>query len=210
MQNFEKGQKVIIKLNISTLRSYELSCIIKRVESDRLALTFPEHKKDLIRYMREGKELECIIYTDKGLYVFNSIVIDSPFKADFVIELPEETKKIQHRAYERASIKLGLKLIRNKKIVKTSTVNVGGGGIRFRVNEFFENNHIWNFILTLPEGLTLVGYGEVIYSLNDQGQNVSVIKFIDISDSDRNRIIKLTYDEEIKNLQAPKAHSQRP
>jgi len=199
MQDFKKAQKVILSLTISSIRSYEVISAIKRVDQDRISLTFPDDKKDLMKFFREGKELNVVVYTDSGLFVFDSVIIDSPFNADFVIELPDETTKIQHRAYERIPINLNLKLIRNKKLVKTATINIGGGGIRFRVNDFFESGHIWNFILTLPDDKHVVGYGEIVYSLKDNEQNVSIIKFIDISENDRSRIIKLTYDEEIKS-----------
>lgn len=199
MQDFKKAQKVILKLTVSSVRDYEITCSIKHVEKDRICLTFPNDKKELMKFFREGKEVNAIIYTTSGLFVFDSIIINSPLISDFVIELPEETKKIQHRAYDRITLALDLKLIRNKKMVKTTTVNIGGGGVRFRVNEFFENGHIWNFILTMPDNNNIVGYGEVIYSIKDGNQNVSVIKFVDINEGDRGRIIKLSYDEEIKS-----------
>jgi hypothetical protein len=45
-------------------------CTIKWVEKDRISLFYPEDRKELAKYLHEGKELEVLIYTDKGIYIF--------------------------------------------------------------------------------------------------------------------------------------------
>ncbi|MFH0703090.1 MAG: PilZ domain-containing protein [bacterium] len=201
MEELEQGQKIKLRFKISPVRFEEIVCSIKWVEYDRIALIYPENEQELAKYLYEGKELEIIIYMDKGVYVFDSIVIDSPFTVDFVIELPEERTKIQRREYIRVPIKLGLILNKTGHKIKTATINVGGGGIRFKVNKDLKVNDIWSFKLCLPRNLGEVqGCGEILYTIKQDNTMASVIKFLNIEENDRNKIIKMCFEEEASSL----------
>lgn len=204
MNEFEAGQKIRLKFNTSSLRSESIMCVVKGVENDRIALVFPDEYYHLLKKLPEGKELEAVVYTDSGIYSFDSIVINSPLEHDFVIEIPDEKKRIQRRDYIRAPFNLKFVLTKFGMEIETKTINIGGGGVRFIVKDELKTNDIWNFNLYLPDEIVAKGKGVVLYSLLQGKQIVSVIKFVDISETDRNRIIKKCFEEEVKNLKLKK------
>jgi len=204
MQELEAGQKIRLKFNTSSLRSESIICVVKWFESDRVALVFPDEGYHLRKNLPEGKELEAVVYTDSGIYAFDSIVINSPLEHDFVIEIPDEKKRIQRRDYIRAPFKLKLIVAKNGIELETKTINIGGGGIRFFVKQELKTNDIWDFMLYLPDETLAKGKGRVLYSLLQGKMIVSVIKFVDISETDRNRIIKKCFEEEVRNLKLKK------
>ncbi|OGI03464.1 MAG: hypothetical protein A2Y25_10730 [Candidatus Melainabacteria bacterium GWF2_37_15] len=204
MKELQNGNIVKIKFIMPFVKEENISCTIKWVENDRIGLVFPQDRMDIIRDLPEGREIEAVIYSDSGIFAFDSIVINSPLEHDFVIELPVEKKKIQRREYVRAPISLRLTLKKGDVNFETRTINIGGGGIRFFADEEFKAEDRWVFSLFLPDGMVIKGIGRVLYTLL-QGRNVaSVILFTDISETERNRIIKLCFDEEIKYLKAKK------
>lgn len=204
MKELEAGQKVRIKFDLSSLRSESLMCVIKWFEEDRVALVFPDSHKHLARSLPEGKELEAVIYTDSGIFSFESIVINSPLEHDFIIEIPDEKKRIQRRDYIRAPFNLRLILSKGNEEIETKTINIGGGGIRFLVRDELKSNDFWDFILYMPDEAPVKGKGTIIYSLSQGKLIATVIKFTDINETDRNKIIKKCFEEEVKNIKSKK------
>lgn len=204
MNELQNGQTAKINFIIPFIKEESFSCSIKWVENDRIGLNFPEDRPEIIRDLPEGKEIEAIIYSNAGIYVFDSIVINSPLEHDFVIELPEEKKKIQRREYVRTPISLELALKKDDMKFETRTINIGGGGIRFIAGEEFKTDDRWAFTLYLPNGRLVGGTGKVLYTLLQGNTIASVIIFTTIDETERNRIIKLCFDEEVKHLRAKK------
>jgi len=204
MLEFSNGQEVKIKFDTHSLSDIELNCTVKWYENDRISLIIPEEGASYMKDLPEGKELEVVIYTDSGVFAFESIVINSPLEQNFVIEMPDEKKKVQRREYIRAPINLKLLLNRNDIQHETRTINIGGGGIRFIAQEKLDIDDLWKFILYLPDGKTIRGIGKVLYTLMKSNSMASVISFTDINETERNRLIKLCLDEEIKNLKYKK------
>ena len=204
MIELENGQIVKLNFNIPSKNDINITCTVKGFENDRINLIFPKERNEFLKDLPEGKEIEAIVYTNSGIFVFDSIIINSPLEHDFVIELPEEKQKIQRREYIRTPINLKLALSRDDIQYETKTINVGGGGIRFISQEKLNVNSLWRLSLLLPDGKALKGLGKILYTFL-QGRNiVSVIVFTDISETERNRLIKLCFDEEIKNVKARK------
>ena len=197
MQELEKDQRVKITAIISKVRVVEVSCKILWVESDRIALAFPKKESDIAQYFHEGKDVEVIIYTDKGIFVFNSIVIESPYEPAFVIELPEEKQKIQRREYVRVSVNYNFTLLDGENKYFTETINIGGGGVRLKSDIEFELGSIWNFSLKLPKWSDPVkGYCKILYTYKNADDFITAVKFVNIDESSRNKIIKLCFEEE--------------
>lgn len=204
MKELEAGQKIRLKFNTSSLRSESLTCVVKWFEEDRVALVFPDEGQYLIKSLPEGKDLEAVVYTDSGIYAFDSIVINSPLEHDFIIEMPDEKKRIQRRDYVRAPFNLKFILSNKDKEIETKTINIGGGGVRFLVKEELKPNALWNFTLHMPDGMIAKGKGIILYSFLQGKMIISVLKFVDISETERNRIIKKCFEEEVKNIKLKK------
>ncbi len=204
MLELQNGQRVKIKFETASISDIEVNCAIKWYENDRISLEIQQSGEKYIKDLPEGKELEVVIYTNSGIFVFDSIIINSPLESDFVIELPDEKKKIQRRDYIRAPINLKMVLNKNDTEYETNTINIGGGGIRFVTQEKLDINDLWKFSLHLSESLKITGLGKILYTILKGNNMASVITFTDISETDRNKIIKFCLDEEIKNLKLRK------
>jgi c-di-GMP-binding flagellar brake protein YcgR len=197
MEEFEKGQKVKIKFNLSPTRPVEINCTIENAEYDRLILNYPNDRSFLKKYIHEGIEIEVLTYTEKGIYCFDSIVIESPLAGNFTIEFPEDKVKVQRREYVRIPFKIDLFLSKEQSKMKGETINIGGGGLRFITTTKLAQYEKWIFNLILPRSEQFIkGCGEVLYS-TEQGKNfLSVLKFTDIDEIDRNKIIRACFEEE--------------
>ena len=201
MEGLFKGQKVKIRFKTSSDREEELYCLIRWIEKDRIGMKFLQENMIFAKYLFEGKDIEAVIYSDKGIYIFDSVVIDSPFSVDFVIELPEEKKSIQRREYIRAPLILDAVIAINDDNIKAKTINIGGGGIRLSADWNFKAGDICSFKLFFNDrGFLVSGLGEVLYSIKQEKTMVSVIKFLDIEETDRNRIIKICFEDEAARL----------
>ena len=198
MKEFSPGQKLTLRFKTYSFQTVTMSCTIKWAEDDRIALVLPEKYKHMKKNLYSGKELEAIVYTESGVYVFDSIIIASPLEHDFLIEIPPEKKRMQRRDYVRAYFGLNLTLNKGSQKVETKTINIGGGGIRFKVKEELKTNDIWDFILHMSDGTEIHGQGIVLYSIMQGRIITSAIKFIDISEIDRSRLIKKCFEEEVK------------
>ncbi|MDD3012466.1 MAG: PilZ domain-containing protein [Candidatus Gastranaerophilales bacterium] len=202
MKALEIGHKARLMFKISPIRSADITCCIKWIEKDRIGLIFPDDAQEFAQYLYEGKELNVIAHTNFGIYNFDSVVIDSPFNHDFVIEFPEENTKIQRRGYVRMSLKLELMLEHSGTKIKTETINVSGGGIRFKIDKELFPTEIWRFNIYLPKWKEYAqGLGEVLYNIKQNKKVISVIKFTDIHETYRNKLIKMCFEEELNKLQ---------
>jgi c-di-GMP-binding flagellar brake protein YcgR len=201
MKELRVGQKVIIKFNISKIRSVEIECSIKWFEKDRLALNYPESQIGLGGYLHEGQEIQALIYTDNGIRIFESVVIDSPYSEDFVIEYNEKSSNVQRRDYVRTSAEFDIVITSNGQQISTKTIDIGGGGIKFCTNSEMNIGSNLDFRLYLPDMDTFVeGSGKIIYMMKKDTQMYSVFKYTSISESGRNRIIKLCFEKEASML----------
>lgn len=201
MGAISKGHRAKIKFAISAIRHEEVICHVNYAESDRICLNYPAMAKEIGKYLIEGKEVEVLVYTDNGIYIFDSIVINSPFESEFVVELPEESTKIQRRKYVRAPIVTNFVLIGTDVRIDTSTINIGGGGVRFKTDRELAANSMWKFQLTLPQWTdSIKGSGKVLYTIRQEGEMISIISFTDVSESDRSKIIKVCFEEEAHRL----------
>ena len=201
MQELEKGQRAKVTAIISAVRTVEINCKILWIEPDRVGLSFPKLKSDSAQFFYEGKEIEAIVYTDKGIYVFDSMVIDSPYEYEFIIELPEEKQKIQRREYVRVPLNCEFVLSFENEKYFTETINMGGGGVRLNSDFEFEINSTWGFLLKLPKWREHIkGYCKILYTYKNGNNFISAVKFIDIDEISRNKLIKLCFEEEANLL----------
>jgi c-di-GMP-binding flagellar brake protein YcgR len=206
MNKLEVGYTARLMFKISKIRSVDIACHIKWLENDRIGLAFPDEARDLAQYLYEGKELYVIAYTDFGIYNFDSVVIDSPYNHDFVIEFPEDRTKVQRRGFVRMPLRLGLILERDETEIQTETINISGGGIRFKSNRTFRTAEVWRFSVYLPKWKEYAsGFGEVLYNIKTPKNVISVIKFTDIQEIYRNKIIKICFEEELNRLKLKNA-----
>ena len=207
MGSFLVGKKAKVKFSLSQVRALEINCIVRREESDRISLTFPDDMQEFAHYLFEGQEIDLILYTDRGIRVLDSIVIDSPLEGDFVVEYYEDDNNIQRREYVRAQVKANLMIYQRGIVhpIKTTTIDIGGGGLRFNTPEEFIVGDEIDFALNLPGmDLPIKGSGEVLKMVKQDDGDWAVILFTKILESDRNKIIKYCFEIEAAKLKQMK------
>jgi c-di-GMP-binding flagellar brake protein YcgR len=173
-----------------------------RAEDDRIYLSFPAKNQEVAEYFYEGQEIVVDLITRSGMRKYNSIVIDSPMEGDFSIEYYEDPAKIQRRQYVRVDRMFDLILYHGKDVIKTKTINISGGGLRFVAKQNFILGDIWEFSLYLPKvHFPVKGNGEIIYMVHQENSyNYSVIDFRSIREMDRNKIMRACFEAEAEEI----------
>ena len=195
IKEFKIGQKAKVKYNISAIRTVEADCIIIKAEDDRIYLDFISQDLALAEYFYEGQEIEVSLYTDKGIRVYDSIVLYSLIEGAFVIEYYEEVNKLQRREYMRINAIYDLILYYGKEVVRTKTINISGGGLRFSVKQEFIVGEELEFSLYLPQRkIPVNGCGKIIEMVKQENSsNYSIIEFNHIKEMDRSRIMRACF-----------------
>ncbi|MFA6989695.1 MAG: PilZ domain-containing protein [Candidatus Gastranaerophilaceae bacterium] len=204
LREFKIGQQAKVKYSISSIQLIEVICTITRAEIDRICLDFPIQYSELAHYFYEGQEVEVELFTNKGIRKYNSIVIYSPLEGEFVVEYYEDASKIQRREYVRADAMCDLVLYTDKETIKTQTINISGGGLRFYAKKEFTVGDTWNFNLYLPQKPVPVhGSGKIIYMLKKEtSYDYSVIEFKNIKEMERNRIMRTCFEIEAEEARS--------
>lgn len=192
------GQKVHIKL-LNIPESVEIDSAIVKVDKDRLYLDFPAKYSNKMFHFREAQETELSIYTQRRVIIMSSLIIDTPYEQDFTLELNEEFMIIQRRQYVRSIVKLDISVSQGQKFFfNTKTANIGGGGLKFISNNTFKPGDYYDFALKMPSWeFPVEGNGVIVDNIEQDGVIFSMLKFDSISESDRNKIIKHCFDEEV-------------
>ena len=202
LREFKIGQNAKIKYNISSIQSIEVNCSIINAEDDRIYLTFPDNNQELAELFYEGQEIVVDLKTRNGMRKYKSIVIDSPLEGDFSVEYYEDPSKIQRRQYVRVDRTCDLMLYHGKDVIKTKTINISGGGLRFIAKQNFVLGDEWEFSLYLPKlHFPVKGTGEIIYMIHQENSySYSVIDFRSIKEMDRNRIMRACFEAEAEEI----------
>ena len=191
MSEIKENQQIKLFFKTADGSEKELDCTINKLYSDRLSINFPRETINYVDYLKEGDELNVKIFTPSGIKMFDAIILNSPLEADFVIEFVEDYIDIQRRKYLRADLKTKVIIQRadNENIV-TTTLDIGGGGIRFFYEGPITHREKSSCFLYLPMYLHSITASGII--LKDEHLNADeyVMVFTKIEERDRDKIIK--------------------
>ncbi len=185
----KRGLKVQIEFETGSRKS-RIDCYIINPDFDRLTLSFPESKKEFIPYLIEGTEIKAFIYTFSGIMIIDSIVFDAPFDGKFVIEFNEDQQVIQRRKYLRQPYMTDLYLESPDGNIRTMTIDIGGGGIRFSTDKVISNMQEFKSQLRLnayEPMIKIIGFVQKKHFYKDDEY---LFEFTQIAESDRNKIIQ--------------------
>lgn len=187
----KKGQKVQVELNTGISKTI-IDCYILEPESDRLVLSFPASQKEYIPYLSEGTEIKAFVYSFTGIMIFDSIVFDSPYNGIFVIEFSNQHQVIQRRRYLRMPFITDFFIIGKdeKNNIKTATIDLSGGGVRFLCEDLIEVGKEYEARLRLDEFSSLIKVSGIIIQKNFYRSNEYVMEFLKINEKDRDKIIQ--------------------
>lgn len=194
----KRGLKVQIEFAIGRKRNM-LDTYILEPDSDRLTLSFPESKREFAPYLREGVEIKAFIYTFNGIIILDSIVYDSPFDGKFIIEYNTEHHVIQRRKYLRMPYLTDF-FIRTEDVnIKTTSVDICGGGVRFTTDKQLKAGSIYTAQLRITQHEPLIKMEGILLKKNFYKQNEYVLEFTVIDEIDREKIVQkcLNLEKEI-------------
>lgn len=201
----EEGQKII-------------SSYIREVYPDRLVLTQPQNWETYLSYLEEGEEIDTKVLTRAGVFLYTSVILNSPVDDCFTIEYNENSAKLlQRRAYTRVKMDTIVDceydvLDKNEKsanqniygnmvqfstslsckfekfTVEAETIDMGGGGLKIKAVSELPLKTPITFCINLFDDI-IVAQG-VIVENNKLPEKQYGIMFTKISDEDREKIIK--------------------
>ncbi len=201
MDNFELDINQRIEV-ISNDRSYK-SLITDIDDDDSININVPVYENEYL-VLHKGEVVEINVYLDNGkCYEFNCKVISKgkegiiPF---YKLSEPFNIKRIQRRDNFRVSVMKDV-TYRNISQSDNSTpyieavmIDLSGGGAKLKINEKV-NMHDRLAIKMVIKGIDILVEGEVIrIEISDDKQKLCGVKFLDISQSNTDRIIEELFE----------------
>ena len=201
MSEIKEDQKAKLLFKMADDSEKEFDCQIKEVQKDRISLKFPDELLEYSDFLEEGIELPVQIFTPSGIKSFDSIVLNSPLEAEFVIEYSENNIiQIQRRKYLRTELRTKLIINREGNVnIVTYTNDIGGGGVRFYYAGTFEKEEKVECMLYLPMQMRSVMAKGIVIDGSHLKENEHVLLFTDIDEKERDRIIKACFENELAN-----------
>lgn len=197
MSEIREGQKVKVFVDTAEGSRKEFDCSIKDVHIDRLSLNFPDEILDYSEYVEECSEVFVKIFTPVGIKIFDAVVLDSPVEGNFVIEYVENTVEIQRREYVRTQMELKVLVERTgQKGAIAYTLDVSGGGLKFKLDEDFEPNESVKLTIYMPNDRSIQARGVMIQNPYIPKYE-HVLSFAEIDENDRDRIIKKCFEVQV-------------
>jgi c-di-GMP-binding flagellar brake protein YcgR len=154
-------------------------------------------------------EKATVVYSNiLAQYSFDAQVLESDITAQVPlirISKPEVVKKIQRRRYVR--IRMSVPVIFNlvnkddgEKQYCADTLDISGSGIKLNSPVPLSSSEIIKIRLDLPSREPVYAYGRVIRSDIDKtkGFYITCIDFIDISETERDKIIAYVFDKQVE------------
>jgi c-di-GMP-binding flagellar brake protein YcgR len=152
--------------------------------------------------LREGTKVKLTFWDEAAAYSFEGkimqrIAVPIPM---FVLELPDSVDKVQRRDFVRvpALYPVSFRSVTKEglsDLQKGTMIDLSGGGMRFLTKERVENKSLLYVLLTLPKGdlKTPVRVCRA-EKIEDSKQYTVSVEFHDISERERDQIIRCVFD----------------
>ncbi len=200
MKILKVGQKVQIEFTTTGSEKMQILCKIQKVQSDRLTLTYPSELMRFAQYLSEGTEIRAFVFTEANIQVLESIIITAPYDQDFEIEYPEDYRTIQRRAYIRENLQYKIIVQDGNNTISGMSLDMGGGGFRFTTeSNVTEDSYVSVWINADDDQPSIKCRGKVSRKPHFKPQ-VYLIEFTEISEKDRNLIIKKCITKQVNEL----------
>ncbi len=197
----------------------QFSSRIEDIDSESMSIAMPMVKNFPV-VMPVGDNLSGRVFTNNGIFQFNSSLIAK--KAHplpiWIINLPFDVKKVQLRAFVRVSVSLMIKIkIMESEIIgsdsventedsecatyKAMTNDLSGGGIKITFNRGLKEGTRVELSFELERGEVINALGEIVRTEKVGEGNDRywlAIKFTDILESDRNKIVKFVFKKQVE------------
>jgi len=164
--------------------------------------------------LAQGQSFTGQLIIDGVVYQFNSKLLRKTIHPipTWVVSLPQELKKVQLRSFVRASamVPVQFKLLvqdeaeTDSPVFSVQTKDISGGGLQIVVRQTFDIGAKGQLIIDIPGGDSVVAIGEVVRVEQPQGDNPIFwigIKFIEIQERDRSKLIKYIFKKQLEQRQ---------
>lgn len=174
---------------------------VDEVGQTRISVYAPQHQGVIIP-VHAGTYVEVSFWDEIASYKFNTKVVQRiavPIPV-FVLEYPDEIKRVQRRNYVRvpAFFPLTYQVLEKtglSDLKKGYMQDLSGGGMRFQTTEKLDVGTIIYAYLDLPSG-TLGTPGRItrVAQIEDSKYFSTSVMFHQISERDRDKIIRCVFD----------------
>ena len=199
MLTVKPAQKVRIGVETPSGQILQFYSYIKKIEKDRLLLVFSESKSQIAAYLKEGSMIKVSIYTQNGILLLDSIVLNEPVNCEFEVEFAKSRKRIQRRKYFRVEVNYRMIIEQMNNTYTVLTKDISGGGIRFICDSYLYPAEV-KAKLYIPEHKDAVVFIGEIEKKAYFKDNEYIVKFKNIQEYERNRIIQKCMELESKNI----------
>lgn len=207
---FSVGEKVQIEfVDIAGRKHNYVSQINNIYDNEFLDVLIPISKSHIV-YLRSESILKVIMAKGNAVYEFNAKIAGKLFGVIPLLKLQviSNIQKIQRRNFFRLKLMRdieGRKVIEFKERVfgekfKGNMLDISGGGMMFNSTILLEENELIEVTLNL-NGKKLVLFGMIvrrIFNNNPKAPYSYGIKFVRISEFERNEITKFIFEEQRK------------
>lgn len=175
---------------------------IQDIREDCMLINIPIGDGAYLDFEKD-QEVDMNYYFKNSYYTFKTKVVGREKENQLIlykVQLPYDVIKIQRRDYVRVDLidYVFLRTLEEDKWSKALILDLSGGGMRMSViDEFYEGDKI--LIKLLLDGVEIKVNGEIIREIERRGNNqIYGVKFIDIPEIARDRIIKKVFSQMIK------------
>ena len=204
MNNFEL--KVNYRLEV-IFNDKNYKCLVTDIDEEWTKINIPVCEDEYLS-LYSGEVIEINMYLDSGkCYNFNSKVLSRGKEGNisyYKLGMPFNIKRIQRRSYFRVGV-LNLAHYRNITnfdnndlddipYTEAMMIDLSGGGVKLKINEDVQVNDILSIKMNI-KGSDIIVKGEVVrVQRSGDNENLCGIKFLDISQSQIDKIIEELFE----------------
>lgn len=184
-------------------------CDVQDVKDGYLAISIPIKDSGYLP-LRINQRIEVLYYDGSNIFKFSSIAVKRT-KSNIpliwiVIPDEEKIKKIQRRKFVRVPIlldvrcalidrqqKLSKEALKGLKFIKGTLLDISGGGVRLKAELEVNKDSTLAMILPLEEGSILVKCEVKRITLNEVGEKICGVSFVELKVSEEDKIIKQVF-----------------
>ncbi len=176
-------------------------CTVQDISEDYMLINIPIGEGGKYLDILIGEEIEMNYYYEDTYYIFKSRAIDKQLENNiplYKMELPYDVKKVQRRDFVRVDL-VEYAFYRKESMEpgewkRAMILNLSGGGMRISVQEHFDKDEkIYISLYTEDEKILVEGtiVREITKTTKEQ---VCGVKFINISERTRDKIIQKVFN----------------
>ncbi len=201
------NNKIEVMLNREAFKSN-----IQDVNDKFFAISIPTKDGEYIP-LKAGDLAEVVFYKELSIFQFDSKVLGRKLDGIPVIllEIPEKYTVVQRRQFFRVNkmdyleiaklenVEEGYKTTTPTKVVekmleKVVLLDISGGGMKIKIKESIQKGDMVHFFLDTKKGQIEI-YGKVVrVEIDEFNFNVCGICFLDLTQSEREKIIQYTFE----------------